>query len=89
MPTAKRWSVDIFISETDRTTHAEASLRTNDATEVRGVGVAHRNPHDRDVPEVGDELAVARALGDLSRHLLSEAVGDIEALSVEQADTGT
>jgi hypothetical protein len=88
MSAAKRWSVDIFISEHDRTTRAEARLRTNDATEVRGVGMAHRNPHDRDVPEVGDELAAARALGDLSRHLLSEAVGDIEALSLEQAHTG-
>ena len=84
MTTAKHWSVDIFISEHGRETRAEARLRTGDATEVHGVGITRRNPHDRDVPEVGDELAVARALGDLSRHLLSEAVADIEALSWEQ-----
>ncbi|MGH3477386.1 MAG: DUF1876 domain-containing protein [Nocardioidaceae bacterium] len=89
MTTAKRWSVDIFISEHDRETRAEARLRTRDATEVRGIGIAHRNPHDLDVPEVGDELAVARALGDLSRHLLSEAIGDIEALAMEQAHDGS
>lgn len=84
MTSAKRWSVDIFISEQGRQTRAEARLHTRDATEIRGIGVATRNPHDMDVPEVGDELAVARALGDLARHLLGEAVGDIEALSAEQ-----
>jgi hypothetical protein len=86
MASAKRWSV---ISEHGRETRAEARLNTRDATEVRGIGVATRNPYDLDVPEVGDELAVARALGDLSRHLLGEAVGDIEALSMEQTRSDT
>ena len=89
MMAVKRWRVDIFISEHDRQTRAEARLRTQDSTELRGIGVAHRNPRDPDIPEIGDELAAARALADLSRHLLGEAIGDIEAVALEmERETG-
>ena len=53
-------------------------LRTDAGTELRHEGVARRNPHDRDIPEIGDELAAARALSDLAHHLLDVAGGDIE-----------
>lgn len=79
----KRWTIEIVIDEDDeaRRTRAEAHLRTSDQTDLRGVGEARRNPADRDVPEIGDELAVARALADLGHRLLDVAVGDIEGVT--------
>jgi hypothetical protein len=87
MSAVKQWSVDIYISEheNERRTHAEARLHTGEATDLRGTGEAMRNPHDLDVPEIGDELAAARALADLSRRLREAAAGDIEGVTHEPA----
>jgi hypothetical protein len=72
---AKHWSVDIYIDEHEETrrTRAEARLHTGDRTDMRGVGTSSRNPRDRGVAEIGDELAVARALADLAEHLHTAA----------------
>jgi hypothetical protein len=87
MGATKLWTVEIHIDEHDeqRQTRAEARLRTDDRTDLRGVGTAQRNPHDRDVPEIGDELAVARALGELANRLRETAAGDIERVTHEPA----
>lgn len=85
MPTMKRWSVDIYIGEDDGQTYAEARLHTRDATDLRGKGAARCNPSDTDVPEIGDELAAARALHDLARTLLQATAEDIEAITHEPA----
>ncbi len=86
MVAAKRWAVDIFIDEHDdvRRTHAEARLHTGDATDLRGTGWAQRHPRDREVPEIGDELAAARALSDLSHQLLLAATQDIEQFNADR-----
>jgi hypothetical protein len=78
MATTKRWSVKIFIDEHDNTTRAEARLETADMTHLVGVGTAILNPHDVNVPEIGDELAAARALSELGHRLLEAAADDIE-----------
>jgi Domain of unknown function (DUF1876) len=82
MTTAKKWTVDIYVDEHPETrrTRAEARLHTGDLTDVRGVGTSSRNPRDPEVPEIGDELAVARALADLADNLRAAAAGDIEAV---------
>lgn len=74
----EQWSVTIDISEHDAETRATARLHTRDTTMLTGSGMARRNPHDRDVPEIGAELAVARALGDLQHRLIDATIGDIE-----------
>lgn len=79
----KRWSVDLFIDEADGRTRAEARLHTNDKTHLVGIGRAKLNPADHDIPEIGDELAVARALSDLGHRLLVTAAMDIQAVSGE------
>ena len=86
MTVAKRWSVDIFIDEHDeeRRTYAEARLHTGDRTQLRGAGWAQRHPRDREVPEIGDELAAARALSELSHRLLSAAAEDIEEVNADR-----
>ena len=81
MNQAKNWTVTIDIDEHDGHTRARARLHTRDTERLVGVGLARLNPADRDVPEIGDEIAVARALSDLSRRLLSTATEDIEQIS--------
>jgi hypothetical protein len=81
MSTAKHWSVDVYIGVEDGRTSAEARLQTGDATQLRGYGVARLNPADEDVPEIGDEVAVARALSDLGHRVLLAAAADIQATS--------
>jgi hypothetical protein len=83
MTATKRWGVEIFIDEHGDTTRAEARLRTRDQTHLTGVGTAKRNPLDVDVPEIGDELAAARALDQLARKLLRAAAEDIEDVTHE------
>jgi hypothetical protein len=83
--TTKNWTVDIEIGEHDGNTRAVARLETGDSGRVTGVGLARLNPGDRDVPEIGDEIAVARALSDLGRRLLGAATDDIEQVSGEPA----
>ncbi|MEU4424780.1 dsRBD fold-containing protein [Actinoplanes sp. NPDC024001] len=78
----RTWSVEINIDENEdeRRTHAVALLRTAARPQVRGEGFARRSPRDHEVPEIGDELAAARALADLAYQLLDVAAGDIEAV---------
>ncbi|HEU4543737.1 MAG TPA: dsRBD fold-containing protein [Jiangellaceae bacterium] len=84
MTATKHWTVDIYIDEhDDDSTRAEARLRTRESTQVKGIGFARRNPHDVNVPEIGDELAAARALADLARRLLQTTAEDIEDLTHE------
>jgi hypothetical protein len=83
MAATKIWKVDIFIGERDQMTHAEARLMPGNEVTLTGSGLAQLNPTDLDVPEVGDELAVARALSDLARRLLNAAAEDIEGLTHE------
>lgn len=72
------WHIEIFLSEDGDRTRAEAVLRTTAGTELRHEGVAWRNPKDTAVPEIGEELATARALSGLAHDLLEATVSDIE-----------
>jgi hypothetical protein len=85
MMESKVWQVEIQIDEHDGRTRALARLHNRDETGLVGVGLARLNPADRDVPEIGDELAVARALSDLGHKLLEAAAGDIEQITHQPA----
>jgi hypothetical protein len=79
---AKRWTVTINIDEVDdNRTRAHAVLETGGSTRITGEGFARRNPTDRPVPEIGDELAAGRALSDLAHHLLDVAADDVAAFA--------
>ena len=73
----KAMTVDIQVDETDDRTEAKATLRIRD-NEFAGWGRARRNPGDPNVPLVGEELAVARALSELAHRLVDAAAGTIE-----------
>ncbi|TNC21833.1 DUF1876 domain-containing protein [Amycolatopsis alkalitolerans] len=77
----KHWRVDIFIDEHERVTRAQARLLNPDETGLIGTGTARLNPRDAAVPEIGDELAVSRALADLAHQLLDATVADIEGIT--------
>jgi hypothetical protein len=81
MDSVKTWTVRIDIGEHDGRTKAVAHLQTRDTDQLVGVGTARLNPTDRDVPEIGDELAAARALTDLGHRLLDTAIEDLEQVS--------
>ena len=85
MSATKHWTVDIYIGERDGNTSAEARLRTQDDTVLVGIGHARLSPDDEDIPEIGDELAAARALSELGHRLLLTAAADIEAVVDEPA----
>jgi hypothetical protein len=79
-PATKAWTVRIDIGEHEGTTRATAHLHTGDQTALAGTGTARLNPVDPDVPEIGDELAAARALSQLAHTLLDAAADDISGV---------
>jgi hypothetical protein len=81
MTAMKRWRVEVFLGEDDGHTYAEARLHTEIGDHLVGVGRARLSPDDYDVPEIGDEVAVARALTDLGHRLLITAAQDIEQVT--------
>ena len=76
--TTKMWSIDVSLTEDPKTTNAHAALKVGEQA-FDGYGIAHRNPSDPDIPRIGEELAVARALSDLQSQLVHAAVAAIEA----------
>jgi hypothetical protein len=81
MDAVKTWTVHVHIDEHEGRTRAVAHLRIDDSEPLTGTGLARLNPEDSDVPEIGDELSVARALSELSHRLLDVAAGNIEQSS--------
>lgn len=65
----KEWTVRISLAEAGDDTSAQAALTTGKGERVIGSGRARRSPGDPEVPEIGDELAVSRALADLAQKL--------------------
>ncbi|BCJ34033.1 hypothetical protein Athai_15360 [Actinocatenispora thailandica] len=80
----KRWNVEIFVDDDEGRSYAEARLHTGEAESVTGRGRARVNPADDDIPEIGDELAVARALTDLGHRLLLTSSRDISAVTHDE-----
>ncbi|MGZ4599473.1 MAG: DUF1876 domain-containing protein [Oryzihumus sp.] len=74
-------TVDIYVDEHDGDTRAEARLHHPDGPLHTGHGTARRNPGDAEVAEIGDEVAISRALSDLATQLLDAASGDIAAVT--------
>ncbi|MEJ8655586.1 MULTISPECIES: DUF1876 domain-containing protein [Streptomyces] len=88
MTRTAEWKIRLYLFEEDNTTKARVVLDTGTAV-LTGHGVARCNAEDRDVPEIGDELAAGRALHDLDRQLMTTAHGDMEALQTTQSGPGT
>jgi hypothetical protein len=76
----RTWHVEVFVYEDESDTTARAILHTESPTHLDGTGSARKSPDDAAVPEIGDEVAVARALSALAEKLLATAAGDIGAI---------
>ncbi|MEW2582949.1 dsRBD fold-containing protein [Streptomyces virginiae] len=72
------WKARVYLFEEAGTTKVRFDLDTG-TNRLTGHGTARCNPTDSDVPEIGDELAAARALEDLTAQLKRFAYGDMEA----------
>lgn len=78
MSEQKTWRVEVSIAEEGDLTRAVAVLTTDDGRTFRGDGLARRNPQDTPAPRIGDELATARAVSELTHKLLEAVARDIE-----------
>jgi hypothetical protein len=81
----REWQVRVSIFESGDDTDANVVLLSDAPTHLSARGVSHRSTRDMSVPEIGDEVAVARALRHLADQLLETASHDIEALTGEDA----
>ena len=77
--TTKTWTVQVMLDENGDDTVADAALSVENKMQLRGHGTSRRNPRDESEPQIGDELAAARALSDLAHQLLAAAASDIES----------
>lgn len=75
--TQSHWNLTLEISEDEDHCEVTAHLQASDRS-LTGTGRSRRNPSDPAVPQVGEELATARALHDLSQHLVEDAWRMIE-----------
>jgi Rv2632c-like len=85
MNVSDRWSVQLSVSETGGETNVEARLLLDGDVQRSGRGHARLNPSDREVMKIGAEIAMARALSDLSHKLLHAAAADVEEMTHERA----
>ena len=84
------WHVQLTLVESSGSTTAEATLVAGPAEggsvgTLRGVGHARKDPHDVEVPLIGDEVAAGRALRRLADALLGQAEQDISAQTGNKA----
>ena len=71
------WQVSVVFTEEGDRTRADATLELAEER-YHGYGRAKKAPEDPSVPLIGQDLAAARALSDLSHQLLSAAADRIE-----------
>lgn len=71
------WQVNIAFTEEGDRTRADAILELAEER-FHGFGQAKRAPGDPNKPLIGQDLAAARALSDLSHQLLDAAASRIE-----------
>lgn len=74
-----QWMITLTFDEDMDHTTATAVVNTPSGQQLRGMGQARRNPHDRPVARIGEEVAGARALSNLAHELLEYAAREIES----------
>ncbi len=81
----REWTIRVSIFEAGDDTSASVVLLSDAPQHLHAHGASRRSSADMAVPEIGDEVAVARALRHLADELLDAAETDIEALTGQQA----
>jgi hypothetical protein len=76
----RNWHIDLYLSEGDESSAAHAVLHGATPTTLDSRGAARHKAGEANVPEIGDEVAVARALRALADRLLATASEDMSAI---------
>ena len=85
--TVTKWTVEIHLGEREGSTHAQARLITGVEPSLQATGDAQLSEKDPvDVPEIGYELATARALRALADALMRTAEDDVEAVAGDEGE---
>jgi hypothetical protein len=77
LPAGHLHSFELWLAEDEDHTEARVTIQLREV-EMTGFGLARRNPKDPNVPTVGEELAMSRALHDLADQLRQVAGLQIE-----------
>lgn len=77
----KEISLSLHLSEDDTETLAHAVLNLR-GDHFEAMGKARRNPEDAPMPVVGEELAIARALQEITAQVMTAAQNKIEEFLV-------
>jgi hypothetical protein len=85
MSTQGRWLMELSIAEMEGVTRADGRLIMSDGSCWIGHGSARCHPQDPDVAEIGEKIAVARALSDLADLLAGSAADELEDMTHEHA----
>jgi hypothetical protein len=79
------WNIRVSIFESGDETNANVVLIADSPEQISARGTAHRSSRDASVPEIGDEVAVARALRHLADKLMETAEADVSGMTGEEA----
>lgn len=82
--TLREWSVRVTIFEQGDDTTATVALLADSPEALTARGTTHRSGSDAALPQIGDEVAVARALRRLADHLLTRVEREIEDTTGER-----
>jgi len=80
VPHVTTWTVTVHVYEQGSQTSARAVLHAGSGSELEARGTTHRAPRELDVPEIGQEVAVSRALQQLADTLLATAAVDLREI---------
>ncbi len=81
----REWNVRVSIFEAGEDTSATVVLLSDSPEHLSARGTARRSTRDKGVPEIGDEVAVARALRHLADKLMETAETDVSEMTGEEA----
>jgi Rv2632c-like len=73
--------IDLFENGDDTSAHAVFVDERGGALDLGAFGAARRMPGTPAVPEIGDEVAAARALQFLGERLMENAMADVAAVT--------
>ena len=85
----REWQVRVSLLESGDDTKATVVLVADPPDRLSAKGASHRSSDDQASRQIGDEIAVARALRHLADQLIVEAEHDIEQRTGEEAHVRT
>ena len=74
-----KWTMDVVLDSDIGTTRARLELAAPGGSRFVGIGLVRGGPRGVHLPEVAEELALARAFSDLTEELLEAVATDIES----------